>query len=118
MNCIQSQFFYKAYLRSNLDNIVDSGKQSGANVIGLDWRISLDWAAERLGKGIAVQGNLDPYALLTPVEQMEVRVKEILAQGAKAGGHIFNLGDGIFPEVPVDRVKRLVDMVHRLSQTR
>lgn len=98
--------------------LLDQIREVGPDVVGLDWRISLDGAAARLGKDIAVQGNLDPYAMLAPPDQMEARVKEILAQGAKARGHIFNLGEGIFPEVPVDRVKRLVDTVHRLSQTK
>jgi len=103
------------YFLNGCAPLIDQIRQSGANVIGLDWRISLDWAAERLGKDIAVQGNLDPYALLAPKDQMEARVKQVLAQGAKAKGHIFNLGEGIFPEASVERVKALVDSVHRLS---
>lgn len=98
--------------------LLDQIKETGAGVVGLDWRVSLDWAAKRLGKDVAVQGNLDPYALLAPADQMEARVKEILAQGKAAKGHVFNLGEGIFPEAPLDRVKRLVDSVHRLSQAR
>ncbi|MFH0942429.1 MAG: uroporphyrinogen decarboxylase [Chloroflexota bacterium] len=96
--------------------LLDLIRQTGPDVVGLDWRVSLGWAASQLGEDIAVQGNLDPYALLSPQDQMEARVKEILAQGTRAKGHIFNLGDGIFPEAPVDRVKRLVDAVHRLSR--
>ena len=96
--------------------LLDQIREAGPDVVGLDWRISLDAAAARLGGDIAVQGNLDPYAMLAPRDQLEARVKEILAQGTKARGHIFNLGEGIFPEVPVDRVKLLVDSVHRFSQ--
>ncbi len=96
--------------------LIDQIRETGPDVAGLDWRISLDTAAARLGKDIAVQGNLDPYAMLAPRDHLEARVKEILAQGTKARGHIFNLGEGIFPEVSVDRVKFLVDSVHRFSQ--
>jgi uroporphyrinogen decarboxylase len=47
---------------------------------------------------------------------MEAQVRDILAMGAKARGHIFNLGDGIQPETPVAKTKALVDAVHRLSR--
>ena len=96
--------------------LIDQIRETRPDVVGLDWRISLDEAIARLGKDIAVQGNLDPYAMLAPSDHLEARVKEILAQGTKARGHIFNLGEGIFPEVSVDRVKFLVDSVHKFSQ--
>jgi len=96
--------------------LIDQIRETGPDVVGLDWRINLDEAVARLGKDISVQGNLDPYAMLAPSDHLEARVKEILAQGTKARGHIFNLGEGIFPEVSVDRVKFLVDSVHRFSQ--
>lgn len=91
-------------------------RQAGPDVVGLDYRVNLGWAAKQLGKNIAVQGNLDPYSLLAPPEQMEAQVKEILAQGKAAKGHIFNLGDGLLPETSIEQAKRLVDAVHRLSR--
>jgi uroporphyrinogen decarboxylase len=104
------------YFVNGCTPLLDLIRQTGPDVVGLDWRTDIGWAAEKLGKDIAVQGNIDPYAMLAPQEQMEARVKEILAGGKKAKGHIFNLGEGIFPEAPIDRVRRLVDAVHSLSR--
>jgi len=96
--------------------LLDLAKQAKPDVVALDYRMNLGWAVKQLGKDFAVQGNLDPYALLAPPEQMEAQVKEILAQGKKAKGHIFNLGDGLLPETTIEQAKRLVDAVHRLSK--
>ncbi|MCX8126376.1 MAG: uroporphyrinogen decarboxylase, partial [Dehalococcoidia bacterium] len=73
-------------------------------------------AVERLGSGVAVQGNLDPQVLFSSRGQIEERVREVLSGGSRARGHIFNLGDGILPDTPVDNVRFLIDTVHRLSR--
>ena len=91
-------------------------KKTGADVIGVDWRIDLKDAVKGLGKKFAVQGNLDPCALFLPVEDMEERVKDILCKGEFAKGHIFNLGHGILPECPVENAAALVKAVHRFSE--
>lgn len=87
--------------------------ETGADVIGLDWRQPLDvgWAA--VGHGHAVQGNLDPITLFAPLEVLEERVKEILRAAGGRPGHIFNLGHGIVPGTPVENVQAVVDMVKR-----
>ena len=84
----------------------------GGDVIGVDWRIPLDAAWEKIGPQRAIQGNLDPVALLTPWPVLKERVDDLLARAGGRLGHIFNLGHGIFPNVPVDNVRRLVDYVH------
>ena len=91
-------------------------RKTGADVIGIDWRIDLKDAVRGLGKKFAVQGNLDPCALFLPRERMEDRVKDILWKGEFAKGHIFNLGHGILPESPVDNAVALVEAVHRFSE--
>ncbi len=91
-------------------------KKTGADVIGIDWRIDLKEAVRALGKKFAVQGNLDPCALFLPAEDMEERVKDILWKGEFAKGHIFNLGHGILPECPLDSVMALVEAVHKFSE--
>lgn len=96
--------------------LLDLIRQTGADVVGLDYRVNLGWAVRQLGKDIAVQGNLDPYALFGPAGEMEAQVSQILAGGKAARGHVFNLGDGILPETTIDQAKRLVDAVHRLSR--
>lgn len=84
----------------------------GGDVIGVDWRLPLDMAWEMIGFDRAVQGNLDPVALLTPWPELKSRVDDVLERANGRLGHIFNLGHGIFPNVPVDNVRRLVEYVH------
>ncbi len=104
------------YFPNNGATLLEQSKSIGADVLGLDWRINLDDAAKIVGPGIALQGNLDPIALLLPPEKMEERVARILEQGKAAHGHIFNLGHGIVPEIPPAQAKLMVEMVHRLSR--
>jgi uroporphyrinogen decarboxylase len=93
-------------------------KTAGGDVIGLDWRTPLDLAWKALGLETAVQGNLDPVALLAPYPELERRVHAILEQAGGRPGHIFNLGHGILPETPVENVKAVVEMVHKFSMRR
>ncbi|MEO7703325.1 MAG: uroporphyrinogen decarboxylase [Thermoflexales bacterium] len=90
-------------------------RAAGGDVISVDWRTPLDWAMRQLGEGVAIQGNLDPVALMAPRAELQKRVRAILQQAGGRAGHIFNLGHGILPETPVDNVKAVVDMVHELS---
>ena len=93
-------------------------KKAGGDVIGLDWRTSLNWGRAILGEDVAVQGNLDPVSLFAPIHELEQRIKRILTQADNRPGHIFNLGHGILPQTPVDHVKATVEMVHEFSQRR
>jgi len=95
--------------------LLEAMRAAGGDVIGLDWRVDLDAAWARLGHDVAVQGNLDPTALLAPIAEIRARAAAILDQAASRPGHIFNLGHGILPETPVDHVRALVDAVHELS---
>lgn len=91
-------------------------RDAGGDVIGVDWRIGLGTAWQRLGTQVAIQGNLDPAALLGPREALEQRVRQVLEEAAGRPGHIFNLGHGILPQTPVEHVKAVVEMVHAFSQ--
>lgn len=93
-------------------SLLDLMRQAGGTVIGLDWRVPLDqgWAA--LGEQVAIQGNLDPVALLAPRPELERRVKAVLNRAAGRPGHIFNLGHGILQHTPVENVRTVVDWVH------
>ncbi|MBM3792292.1 MAG: uroporphyrinogen decarboxylase, partial [Acidobacteria bacterium] len=93
-------------------------RDAGGDVIGCDWRISLRDAWERVGRGVALQGNLDPAIMLAPWPLVEARAKEILDQADGRPGHIFNLGHGVLPDTPVDSVRRLVDFVHAYRPAR
>jgi len=91
-------------------------RKTGADVIGIDWRVDLHDAIKGLGKRFSVQGNLDPCALFLPKERMEDKVKAILYKGEFARGHIFNLGHGILPDTPVDNAIAMVEAVHKFSE--
>jgi len=90
-------------------------KRAGGDVIGVDWRVNLDEAWERIGHDVGIQGNLDPVVLMGPIGFIKKEVKRILKQANGRPGHIFNLGHGILPNTPVESVAALVDMVHEYS---
>ena len=87
-------------------------RQTGADVIGVDWRTPLDVASSRVGPDYAVQGNLDPTVLLAPWPVIETEVRRVLAEGARTPGHIFNLGHGVLPETDPEVLTRVVALVH------
>jgi len=97
-------------------NLLELMREAGGDVIGLDWRVDLAEAWDRLGDGVAVQGNLDPIALFADIPEIRRRARAILDKAGGRPGHIFNLGHGILPETPVDHVIALVDAVHEMSR--
>jgi uroporphyrinogen decarboxylase len=90
-------------------------RDAGGDVIGLDWRVDLGEAWQRLGSGVGVQGNLDPVALFAPVEEIRRQVERVLTAARGRRGHVFNLGHGILPETPLAHVGAMIDAVHELS---
>jgi uroporphyrinogen decarboxylase len=103
------------YFGTDSSTLLPSMQETGAEVIGLDWRIPLDEGWRLLGNQGAVQGNLDPVLLFAEWKELESRAREILAKAAGRPGHIFNLGHGILPETPVENVKRLCEFVQENS---
>ena len=102
------------YFGTDTAALLPSMKSTGADVIGLDWRIPLDDGWKLIGDG-AVQGNLDPVVLFSEWKQIAIRTEEILRRAGGRPGHIFNLGHGILPETPVENVKSLVKYVQEHS---
>ncbi len=92
--------------------LLDHIRTAGGDVLGIDWHIDLADAVARVGQEFGVQGNLDPTVLLGPRDLVVSRAREIVEKGRAAKGHVFNLGHGILPMVPVDNVKALVEAVH------
>jgi uroporphyrinogen decarboxylase len=92
--------------------LLEDMQDAGADVLGVDWRVDLGTARRRVNATKAIQGNLDPAALLAPWSELRARADEVLAQAGGLPGHVFNLGHGILPETPVDNVRRLVQHVH------
>jgi uroporphyrinogen decarboxylase len=96
-------------------HVLEIIRDSGAEVIGLDWRTDIETAISRLGPDAVVQGNLDPCALFLPEHELRNRVDSVLRQGREAKAHIFNLGHGILPEISPGKARLLVELVHELS---
>ncbi|PWW41158.1 MULTISPECIES: uroporphyrinogen decarboxylase [Paenibacillus] len=86
-----------------------------ADVIGLDWRVSISEGRKRLGGKFAVQGNLDPYVLTAPMDLIKQHAKLIIDEGIKEPGYIFNLGHGLFPEASLDKLRELTAYIHEYS---
>jgi len=103
------------YFGTDTATLLPAMKETGAQVMGVDWRIPLDEAWRELDHEGAIQGNLDPVLLFADQEQLRSRTEIILRQAQGRPGHIFNLGHGILPETPVDNVRALVDFVRELS---
>jgi uroporphyrinogen decarboxylase len=91
--------------------------QAGADIVGVDWRVPLNVAADRVGPGKGLQGNLDPAVLYAPTHVVETKAREVLhaAQAIGDSGHIFNLGHGVMPTMDPDALSRLVAFVHEAS---
>jgi uroporphyrinogen decarboxylase len=84
----------------------------GGEVIGVDFRMPLGAAWQKIGYERAIQGNLDPVTLLAPWSELQKHIDQVLDQAGGRSGHIFNLGHGLHKTTPVENVKRLVDYVH------
>jgi uroporphyrinogen decarboxylase len=96
---------------------LDDYASSGADVLGVDWRIELAAVRARVGDGVALQGNMDPTWLFHPPDVIRARVSEILD---KAGplGHVFNLGHGVLPETNPEHVRAMVEAVRGHTRAR
>lgn len=104
------------YFGTDTATLLTSMQETGADVIGLDWRIPLDEGWRALDFKCAVQGNLDPVLLFADERELMKRAAGILDLAAGRPGHIFNLGHGILPETPVENVQALVRYVHEYSE--
>jgi uroporphyrinogen decarboxylase len=93
---------------------LDDYASSGADVLGVDWRVGIDEVRRRVGDGVALQGNLDPGALFAPPAEIRARVADILERAGRIG-HVFNLGHGVLPETNPEHVRAMVNAVKELS---
>lgn len=93
---------------------LDTIMRSGCDAVGVDWTVNLSQIANK-GQ-IALQGNLDPTVLYANKPTIEANVESLLSEFGYNNGHVFNLGHGILPDIPVEHVQYLVDAVHRQSK--
>ena len=91
---------------------LESFRDAGGSVVGVDWRTPMGEARKRIGPGRAVQGNLDPTHLFLPRRLLAAEVRKVLRSAGGRPGHIFNLGHGILQHTPPDSVRAVVDWVH------
>ena len=105
------------YFGTDSATLLPAMQETGADVIGLDWRIPLDEGWSRINHQAAVQGNLDPVLLFADWSKVKSRAADVLRRAAGRPGHIFNLGHGILPETPVENVKNLARFVQEYSLT-
>jgi uroporphyrinogen decarboxylase len=103
------------YFGTDTATLLADMQTTGAEVMGVDWRISLDDAWKLMSHRPAVQGNLDPVLLFASWSELKKRAEEVLRSVAGRPGHIFNLGHGILPGTPVENVIALADFVHQFS---
>lgn len=91
--------------------------ETGVDAVGLDWTTDLSVARQRIGDKVTLQGNMDPCVLYASADRVEQEVASVLASfGQGDTGHVFNLGHGIHPTIEPEKMQRLVDSVHRLSE--
>jgi uroporphyrinogen decarboxylase len=93
-------------------HLLEERAEAGGDVIGIDWRVPLDVAWERIGFDRGIQGNLDGAALLGPWERVALGAEDVLARAGGRPGHVFNLGHGVLPETDPADLRRLTELVH------
>jgi uroporphyrinogen decarboxylase len=114
LDSLQSFDIPLIFFANNGATLLDYSIKSGADVIGIDWRSNIGDVISRIGDK-AVQGNIDPFALLLPEDKLKIRIQRLLDGAKEARGHIFNLGHGIHQFTPPEKAKMTVDFVHELS---
>jgi len=106
---------FSIYYVNGIAPHISAAAATGADVLGIDWRIDLAEARDRVarvrgGKPVVLQGNLDPAALFGPAETIRLRVHKMIA-ATGGSGHIANLGHGLMPETPLQGVEAFVHAV-------
>ena len=101
----------RIYLVKDGAHLLEAMAESGADALSLDWRVSLSRARRILGRGLVLQGNLDPGCLLGSPEAVRRGVLRVLEENGGAPGHVFNLGHGLLPQTPLENVGVLVEEV-------
>src|SRR6185369_17025017 len=96
---------------TNTAGMLKSFSSVDCDVVGVDWRISIDKAWKQIGLKKAIQGNLDPVLLLSDFSLIRKHVDRIFATLPKREGYIFNLGHGVLQQTPVENLQRLTEYI-------
>ena len=108
----------RIHFGTNTAGLLESIAATGPDVVSLDWRLPLDVGWDRVGRGRAIQGNLDPAVLLGPRDLVRERARDVLRRAGGAPGHIFNLGHGVLPPTPLENLQLLIETVHEWKPAR
>lgn len=100
------------YFSTGSSHLLESIAQLGCDAIGVDWRERLGRVRSRVGTGVALQGNLDPGALLGDRATLHREARAVLREVPDGRSHVFNLGHGVLPSTEPERVRDLVEFVH------
>lgn len=106
----------RIYFGTDTAGLLPCFSETGASVIGVDWRIDLARAWDLIGRDRAIQGNLDPVCLFAEPAVWQRAARQVLDAADGQPGHIFNLGHGVLPRTPPEHVASLIDYVHRVSR--
>jgi uroporphyrinogen decarboxylase len=105
------------YFARNIGAHLQQAAKIGADVLGLDWTVSVAQARSRLGDDVGLMGNLDPAVLLTNPEEIDRRVRAILDEADGHHSFVFNLGHGVLPGTPPLHARQVVTSVRQWSQS-
>lgn len=97
---------------TNTSGMLSSFASVACNVVGVDWRVSIDTAWKQIGFQKGIQGNLDPAILLADFPFIKKKVDQIFASLPKREGYIFNLGHGVLQTTPVTNILKLTEYIH------
>ncbi len=103
----------RIYFSISSSHLVAIINEYNCEVIGIDWRIPLDFAIDYFGKKHAVQGNLDPAILFSNFERIKEELDKIEKLRRNFNGYIFNLGHGVLPETDIEILKEIIKEVHK-----
>ncbi|KAF5728285.1 uroporphyrinogen decarboxylase 1 chloroplastic-like [Tripterygium wilfordii] len=101
------------YINGN-GGLLERMKETGVDVIGLDWTVDMADGRKRLGSGISLQGNVDPAYLFSPLSAITDEIKRVV-RCAGPGGHILNLGHGVLVGTPEEAVGHFFDVARSLK---
>jgi uroporphyrinogen decarboxylase len=116
MNDIEATGVPRIHFGTGTSNFLEEMKEAGGDVFSVDWRIPIDVAWQRLGGDVAIQGNLDPAVLTADQILIKSQTAAILKRVGDRAGHIFNLGHGMLPETPTEKIVQLVKYVHESTK--
>jgi uroporphyrinogen decarboxylase len=98
------------YFVQGAPHLLEEAAALPVDMLSVDWRLPLSAVRRQIGRDLPLQGNLDPAALLGPVDEIRRLTEQVLSEGS-GGPHVVNLGHGILPMTPVDHARAFIDTV-------